>query len=99
MSGITEIQSLCYSFGLGSERCSEIVKQHSYLDDQKAEMLRNWKQLRARTWKEFVHSLGLLKKCSVAKELASEYSVYFNSSDWEDKKVLNNCEDINGYVK
>ena len=99
MSGITKIQSLCHSFGLGSEQCSEIVKQHSDLDDQKAEILRNWKQLRETTWKDFISSLALLKKCVVARELASDYFVYFNPSNREDKKVLNNCKDINSYVK
>ena len=98
MSDITQIQSLCHSFGLGSE-CGVIVKQHSDLDDQKAEMLRNWKHLRTRTWKDFIGSLALLKYCVDSKQLASEHSVYFNPSDREDKKVLNNCKDINSYVK
>ena len=96
MSGVTQIQLLCHSFGLGSE-CAVIVKQHSYLDDQKAEMLQHWKHLRTRTWKDFIGSLAMLKFCVVATELASEHSVYFNPS--EDKRVLNNCKDINSYMK
>ena len=99
MSGITEIQSLCHSFSLGSERCSEIVKQHSNLDDQKAEILQNWKHLRKRKWKDFISSLALLKYCVHAKQLAREHSVYFIPSDRKDKKVLKNCKDINRYMK
>ena len=98
MSGVTEIQSLCHSFGLGSQ-CGVIVKQYSDLDDQKAEILRNWKHLRARTWKDFIRSLALLKYCVDAKQLAREHFVYFNPSDQEDEKVLKNCEDVNSYVK
>ena len=98
MSGVTEIHPLCYSFGLGSD-CGIIVRQHSDLDDQKAQMLRNRKNLRTRTWKDFIGSLALLKYCVDAKQLVHEHFVYFNPSDREDKKVLNKCKDINSYVK
>ena len=98
MSDITEIQLFCSSLGLGSE-CSVIVRQYTYLDDQKYEILRKWKQLKSRTWKEFVRSLALLKKCVVAAELASEHSVTFNPLDRDDKRVLTKCKDINSPVK
>ena len=98
MSDITEIVSFCSSLGLGSE-CSVIVRQYTYLDVQKYEILRKWKQLKSRTWKEFIYALALLKKCVVAAELASEHSVTFNPLDHDDKRVLTKCKDINSPVK
>ena len=98
MSDVTEIKLFCSSLGLGSE-CSAIVTQYTNLDDQKYEILRKWKQLKSRTWKEFVRSLALLKKCVVAAELASEHSITFNPSDRDDKRVLTKCKDINSPVK
>ena len=98
ISDVTEIQLLCSSLGLGLE-CSVIVRQYIYLDDQKSEMLRKWKQLKSRTWKEFVCSLALSGKCKDATELASEHFVTFNPSDRDDKRVLTNCKDINSPVK
>ena len=87
---VTEIQLFCSTLGLGSE-CSIIIRQYTYLDDQKSEVLRKWKQLESRTWKEFIYALALLKKCVVAAELASEHSVTFNPLDRDDKRVLTKC--------
>ena len=57
-------------------------------------MIQKWRELKKRTWKDFIFPFVMLKKCVKAKELAKEHSVYFY-----DMKELNNCKDINNHAE
>ena len=91
------MQSFCVHLKLSLGDCDEIDKDNpENLENQKIAILTKWKQKKEhRTWKEFIRSFALLRKCAKAKALAREYSVYFEDSRDDDKKVLKRCEDIN----
>ena len=78
--------------------CSRIKEEnpHSVINQMNA-VLRTWLDRDKRTWKEFVIPFALLNQCVKAKELATEYSVYFDEELSTDLKVLKKCKDINNH--
>ena len=97
LHGVTQVPEFCIHLKLTLEDCDEIEKENrESLGNQKIAILRKWKQIKEkRTWKEFILPFALLGNCAKAKELAIEYSVYFEEDLKDDKKVLKQCKDIN----
>ena len=96
---VTQVQSFCVHLKLTLEDCDQIYKDNpENLENQKIAILRKWKQIKEqRTWKEIILLFALLRNCAKAKELAIEYSVYFEEDLKDDKKVLKRCKDINNH--
>ena len=93
------MQSFCVHLKITLEDCDEIDEEnHENLENQKIAILRKWNQIKEqRTWKEFILPFALLRNCAKAKELAIEYSVYFEHDLKDDKKVLKRCKYINNH--
>ena len=95
---VARVKSFCVHLKLTLHDCDEIEKQNTQnLDNQRIDILRKWKQIKERTWKEFIRPFALLGNCVKATELAIEYSVYFEEDLKDDKKVLKICKDINNH--
>ena len=98
VSVITEVQSFCVHLGLETVECIKI-KQYDSPNDQLITMLEKWQALKKKdmeTWKEFIHPFVMLRECVKAKELAKEYSVYFD--DKRNATILINMMNFN-YAK
>ena len=91
------MKSFCVHLKLTLDDCDEIATANQNLGNQKIAILTKWKQIKERTWKEFIRPFVLLGNCVKAKELAMEYSVYFEKDFKDDKKVLEICEYINNH--
>ena len=95
LRGITQVQPFCVHLKLTLEDCDEIVTANNQnLGNQKIAILRKWKQIKERTWKEFIRPFALLGNCVKAKELTIDHSVYFEE---DDNEALEICEDINNH--
>ena len=95
LCGVTEVQLFCAYLKLTLEDCDQIEQENNQnLGKQKLDVLRKWKQIKERTWKEFIRPFALLGNCVKAKELTIDHSVYFEE---DDNKVLEICEDINNH--
>ena len=93
---VSEVTLFCSHLGLPDEDCDTIKTEHpNDLGNQKFSLIKKWRQKKKRTWKEFIIPFALLDKCAKAKELATEYSVYFNAKLKDDQIVLDRCTDIN----
>ena len=88
------MQPFCVHLKLTLDDCDEIVTANSNLGNQKVAILRTWKQIKERTWKEFIRPFALLGNCVKAKKLTFDHSVYFEE---DDNEVLEICEDINNH--
>ena len=91
---VVKVKSFCVHLKLTLNDCNQIAKENPTLDDQKIAILTKWKQIKERTWKEFIRPFGLLGNCVKAKKLTIDHSVYFEE---DDNKVLEICEDINNH--
>ena len=96
LKGVSEVMLFCRHLGLPYEDCDTIKTENpNNLGNQKFSLMKKWRQKKKRTWKEFIIPFVLLDKCAKAKELATEYSVYFDAKLKNDQKVLDRCTDIN----
>ena len=86
----------CTHLHLPPEDCEAIEAQNPMnLRKQKDAMVKQWRAIEKRTWKEFTIPFAFLSKCVKAKDLAIEHHVYFDHQLKEDQKVLKRCKDIN----
>ena len=86
----------CTHLQLPAEDCNIIEAQNPMnLGKQKDAMVKQWRVIKNRTWKEFIIPFAYLSKCVKAKELAIEHSVYFDRQLKGDQAVLKRCKDIN----
>ena len=93
LHGVTQVPEFCIHLKLTLEDCDEIEKENrESLGNQKIAILRKWKQIKERTWKEFIRPFALLGNCVKAKKLTFDHSVHFEE---DDNEVLEICEDIN----
>ena len=93
---ITEVMPFCTHLHLPSEDCDTIEAQNpTNLGKQKDAMVKQWRAIKERTWKEFIIPFAFLSKCVKAKELAKEHSVYLDRQLKGDQAVLKRCKDIN----
>ena len=97
-SVISDINAFCTYIHIPVADYSRIKKEnpHSSIDQMNA-VLHTWLDRDKRTWKEFIIPFALLDKCVKAKELATEYSVYFDEELSIDLEVLKKCKDINNH--
>ena len=93
---VSEVTSFCAHIGLPYHDCDTIKTENpNNLGDQKFSVIKKWREKKKRTWKEFIIPFALLGKCVIAKELATEYFVYFDAKLKHDQRVLKRCTDIN----
>ena len=98
LHGVAQVKLFCAHLKLTLDDCEQIEKQNNQnLGKQKFDILREWKQIKEHTWKEFIRPFALLKNCVKATELAKKYSVYFEEDLKDDKEVLKICKDINNH--
>ena len=97
LHSVAQVKSFCVHLKVPLDDCDQIATVYQNLGDQKIAILRKWKQIKERTWKEFIQPFALLGNCVKAKELAIEYSVYFEEDMKDDKRVLEICEYINNH--
>ena len=94
---VAQVKSFCVYLKLTLDDCDLVVKANPNLSDQKIAILTKWKQIKERTWKKIIQPFALSGNCVKAKELAIEYSVYFEAHLKNDKRVLEICEYINNH--
>ena len=95
---VSEVTSFCAHIGLPYHDCDTIKKENpSNLGNQKFSVIMEWRERKKRTWKEFIIPFALLDKCVIARELATEHLVYFDTKLKHDQIVLKRCTDINDW--
>ena len=97
LRGVAQVKSFCVHLKLTLDDCDQIATADQNLGGQKIAIRTKWKQIKEWTWKEFIQPFALLGNCAKAKELAIDYSVYFEENLKDDKKVLEICEYINNH--
>ena len=71
--------------------CRKIeTERQGEVEEQKIVMLQKWLEGGDHTWRDFMRPFALLGKCTKAKELSTDHSVYFFEHE-----VLNACPNIN----
>ena len=90
--------SFCVYLKLTADICKQIeIENPENLGGQRFTLLSKWHDKEEPTWKGFIRSFALLGHCTKAKEIATEYCIYFEKDLKDDSKVLESCKDINNH--
>ena len=91
LQSITEFLPFCVYLGMEFSDCRKIeTERQGEVEEQKIVMLQKWLDGGDRTWRDFIRPFTLLGKCTKAKELSNDHSVYHF-----DPEILKICSDIN----
>ena len=91
LQSVTEFLPFCIYLGLEYPDCHKIeTERQGEIEEQKIVMLQKWLEGGDHTWRDFIQPFTLLGKCTKAKELSIDHSVYFFEPE-----ILRVCPNIN----
>ena len=91
LQSVTEFLPFCVYLEMDFSDCRKIeTERQGEVEEQKIVMVQKWLEGGDRNWRDFIRPFALLGKCTKAKELSNDHSVYHF-----DPEVLKMCTDIN----